>query len=96
VTPAPTTLAAGAVTIPAVGTHAVTFSAVLTSLATTRGAAGQPVVLTLGGAGGPTCAARAHGLAHCTMTVTGPGAGSYTASFAGSLDYGSSTVTAPA
>jgi len=91
---AATTLAASSIIIPATGTHTITFSATLKSLVTNAGLAGQHVVFTLGA---QTCSSTTanSGLGSCTMSVLSPAPGSYSASYAATVDYLSSSATRP-
>jgi Bacterial Ig-like domain (group 3)/Immunoglobulin I-set domain len=91
---AATTLAASSIIIPATGAHTITFSATLKSLVTNTGLAGQHVVFTLGA---QTCTSTTanSGFGSCTMSVLSPAPGSYSVSYAATVDYQSSSATRP-
>ena len=87
-----TTLTASPIVIPASGRHTITFSATLTSLVTGAGVAGQHILFTLG-AQSCTATTATTGLAHCTMSVVSSAPGSYSVSYAATVDYLSSGAT---
>jgi hypothetical protein len=93
VTPAPTVLSAVPVVLPSSGTHNVTFTATLTSQVTGMKLTMKSVVFTLGS---QTCTGGTGmtGVATCTIPVTGPSSvTSFTASYAGNVDYQASSDT---